>query len=141
MSTDQFGAKICKTTQDCPQVAGYICASTMSWPQRGCGEGEDGCLCEVRFPPEPGGIAIDGGMPMVPDAGPTAPQHYPDTWMNDPVFENMGQFGFRSLHPGGVNFLFGDGSVKFIKDSINRTGVYFALGTAKGNEAISADQF
>ena len=33
-----------------------------------------------------------------------------------------------SAHPGGVNLLFCDGSVKFIKDSINRV-TWWAIGT------------
>jgi prepilin-type N-terminal cleavage/methylation domain-containing protein/prepilin-type processing-associated H-X9-DG protein len=45
-----------------------------------------------------------------------------------------------SRHPGGVNFLLGDGSVKFIKDSINLQ-VWRALGTRAGGEVISADSF
>ena len=74
-----------------------------------------------------------------------------------------------SFHPGGANFGFLDGSVHFIKDSINswtidntsgfplgvsrpspylwviapgtRLGVYQALSTRKGGEVISADQY
>jgi prepilin-type N-terminal cleavage/methylation domain-containing protein/prepilin-type processing-associated H-X9-DG protein len=45
-----------------------------------------------------------------------------------------------SRHPGGVNLLMGDGSVKFIKDSIDRT-TWRALGTIAGGEVISADSF
>jgi prepilin-type N-terminal cleavage/methylation domain-containing protein/prepilin-type processing-associated H-X9-DG protein len=45
-----------------------------------------------------------------------------------------------SKHPGGVNFLAGDGSVKFIKDSINLQ-VWRALGTRNGGEVISADSY
>lgn len=70
VSGDTFGGRFCKKNEDCPGVAGYICASTAIWPQRGCDSDEDGCLCEVRFPPEPGGISIDGGGPVIPDAGP-----------------------------------------------------------------------
>jgi len=45
-----------------------------------------------------------------------------------------------SYHSGGVNTLFGDGSVKFIKDGVSlRT--YRALGTRNGGETISADAY
>jgi prepilin-type N-terminal cleavage/methylation domain-containing protein/prepilin-type processing-associated H-X9-DG protein len=48
--------------------------------------------------------------------------------------------GFKSFHPGGVNFLFGDGSVKFLKNSINRI-TYCGLGSTGGGEVISADAY
>jgi len=46
----------------------------------------------------------------------------------------------NSLHPGGANFLFGDGSVKFVKSSIARR-TYWALGTKAGGEVISSDAY
>jgi prepilin-type N-terminal cleavage/methylation domain-containing protein/prepilin-type processing-associated H-X9-DG protein len=46
----------------------------------------------------------------------------------------------RSYHPGGVNALLGDGSVRFIKSSING-GTWRALGTVAGGEVISSDAF
>jgi prepilin-type N-terminal cleavage/methylation domain-containing protein/prepilin-type processing-associated H-X9-DG protein len=46
----------------------------------------------------------------------------------------------RSDHPGGVNVLLGDGSVRFVKDSTN-LDTWRALGTRNGGEVISADQF
>jgi prepilin-type N-terminal cleavage/methylation domain-containing protein/prepilin-type processing-associated H-X9-DG protein len=52
--------------------------------------------------------------------------------------DNAGQFGFRSLHPGGGNFAFADGSVKFVKETMN-INVYRALATRDMGEAISAD--
>ena len=52
----------------------------------------------------------------------------------------MGQFGFRSNHPGGANFLFGDGTVRFVKETINLT-VYANLSTRSNGEVISADAF
>jgi len=45
-----------------------------------------------------------------------------------------------SYHPGGANFVFGDGSVKFIKDSINMQ-TYWALGTRALGEVISSDAY
>jgi prepilin-type N-terminal cleavage/methylation domain-containing protein/prepilin-type processing-associated H-X9-DG protein len=46
----------------------------------------------------------------------------------------------RSYHPGGVNVLFGDGRVRFIKDTINGI-TWRGLGTLEGGEAISDDQY
>lgn len=45
-----------------------------------------------------------------------------------------------SRHPGGVNALFVDGSVKFIKSTINYT-TWWGLGTIGNGEVISADQY
>ena len=42
----------------------------------------------------------------------------------------------RSHHPGGVNALFGDGSVHFIKDSVDWHN-WRALGTIAGSEVVS----
>ena len=40
----------------------------------------------------------------------------------------------------GSNVLFADGSVKFIKDSVNQR-TWFALGTKAGGEIISSDSY
>ncbi|MHC5542189.1 H-X9-DG-CTERM domain-containing protein, partial [Singulisphaera rosea] len=48
--------------------------------------------------------------------------------------------GFVSLHPGGANFLFADGSVHFLKTSISMA-TYCALGSRNGGEVISADAY
>ncbi len=45
-----------------------------------------------------------------------------------------------SFHSGGTNALFGDGSVRFIKESINVVTLR-ALVTLQGGEVVSADQF
>ena len=44
----------------------------------------------------------------------------------------------RSRHPGGVNLLLGDGSVRFVKDSISLT-TWRALSSRNGGEVISSD--
>ncbi len=46
----------------------------------------------------------------------------------------------RSFHPGGVNALAADGSVKFMKDTINPIS-WRALGTVAGGEVVSASDF
>jgi prepilin-type processing-associated H-X9-DG protein len=48
--------------------------------------------------------------------------------------------GFGSRHPGGSNFVFGDGSVKFIKSSIGPK-VYEHLANRADGEVIDSDQF
>jgi prepilin-type processing-associated H-X9-DG protein len=45
-----------------------------------------------------------------------------------------------SNHPGGVNVCFTDGSVKFIKNSIDLK-TWWALGTRAGGEVVSADAY
>jgi prepilin-type N-terminal cleavage/methylation domain-containing protein/prepilin-type processing-associated H-X9-DG protein len=45
-----------------------------------------------------------------------------------------------SSHPGGVNVLLADGSVRFIKNSISQA-TWFALGTKGNSEVISADSY
>jgi prepilin-type processing-associated H-X9-DG protein len=46
----------------------------------------------------------------------------------------------RSKHPGGVNVGMCDGSVRFIKNSIN-VYIFQSLASAKGNEIVSSDAY
>lgn len=46
----------------------------------------------------------------------------------------------NSNHPGGVNVCFADGSVRFVKDTVDLS-TWRALGTRNGGEVVSADQF
>jgi len=56
------------------------------------------------------------------------------------VATGYGFFTPSSYHPGGVNVVMADGSVKFIKDTIaHRT--WMALGTRAGREVVSSDAY
>ena len=48
--------------------------------------------------------------------------------------------GFSSKHAGGINCAFGDGSVRFVKDSINPK-VFEFLGNRADGELISDEQY
>ncbi len=48
--------------------------------------------------------------------------------------------GFSSRHSGGTNFLFGDGSVRFVKSTIN-LAVYRLLGHRADGEPVSGDLY
>jgi prepilin-type N-terminal cleavage/methylation domain-containing protein/prepilin-type processing-associated H-X9-DG protein len=49
-------------------------------------------------------------------------------------------YAVSSNHPGGANVLMADGSVHFIKDSVNRL-TWWGLGTRNGGEIISSDGY
>ncbi|SIO65595.1 prepilin-type N-terminal cleavage/methylation domain-containing protein/prepilin-type processing-associated H-X9-DG domain-containing protein [Singulisphaera sp. GP187] len=48
--------------------------------------------------------------------------------------------GSRSRHAGGVNTLLGDGSVRFVKNTVNQA-VWIGLNTIGSGEVLSADAF
>jgi prepilin-type processing-associated H-X9-DG protein len=92
-----------------------------------------------------GGVYYSGFTTAMPPnqkiSGPgrTAPMDW------DSVDENDGGPTYMSLsassyHPAGVNALMGDGSVRFMKDSVNPV-TWRALGTIAGNEVLSADSY
>jgi prepilin-type processing-associated H-X9-DG protein len=43
----------------------------------------------------------------------------------------------RSLHPGGVNVLLGDGSVRFVSNNVNLTQAWQPLATIAGGEILA----
>ncbi len=104
-----------------------------------------------------GSVRITGGAFVVP--APNSPADttgavtnacfancmLPPDWLNNAQIpggacNSLGQWGFRGFHPGGVNFAMADGSVRFIKNSINLS-TYRALGTRNLGEVVSSDQY
>jgi prepilin-type N-terminal cleavage/methylation domain-containing protein/prepilin-type processing-associated H-X9-DG protein len=56
-------------------------------------------------------------------------------WDGSNASHNPGQAAARSQHPGGVNVLLGDGSVRFVANGINPT-TWQALATRGGGEVL-----
>jgi prepilin-type N-terminal cleavage/methylation domain-containing protein/prepilin-type processing-associated H-X9-DG protein len=72
-------------------------------------------------------------------AGQTVPMDWDSTDENDggPTYMSLAA---SSKHPGGVNALFADGSVHWVKSTISPV-TWRALGTMGGGEVVSADQY
>ncbi len=56
---------------------------------------------------------------------------------NQPLY---GAITARSYHPGGVNVLLADGSVRFVKTSVD-AATWRSLGSIAGGEVISGDAY
>jgi prepilin-type N-terminal cleavage/methylation domain-containing protein/prepilin-type processing-associated H-X9-DG protein len=80
--------------------------------------------------------SVPGGPPCSPAAwNPSDPTQYTHCYNNQWYYQ-----GFKSFHPGGCNFGFCDGSVKFLKQSIN-VRTYMALSTRAAGEITSSDAY
>jgi prepilin-type N-terminal cleavage/methylation domain-containing protein/prepilin-type processing-associated H-X9-DG protein len=101
------------------------------WPNDIRVTGGTSCVPKLNAPPDTTGNVLNACFATV---------SFPPDWVTVPACQNLGQFGFRSLHPGGGNFAMADGSVRFVKDGIN-VPTYRALATRAGGETIGADQY
>jgi prepilin-type N-terminal cleavage/methylation domain-containing protein/prepilin-type processing-associated H-X9-DG protein len=97
-------------------VASAVVCTNPQWPVRNC---------------EPSNVLV---------LGHTGPVVGEQPWVDVPNYKGAGADDFWSLHPGGCNFLFCDGSVRFIKETVNPT-VFSSLATRASGEIVSADQF
>jgi prepilin-type N-terminal cleavage/methylation domain-containing protein/prepilin-type processing-associated H-X9-DG protein len=92
---------------------------------------------------------------LVYDSNPKNTVSYSATWTSqmpnkpaalsqESAAANPRRLGFAwsasSLHPGGVNSAFADGSVRFIKNSVNPT-TWFAIQTTRNGEVVSSDAY
>jgi prepilin-type processing-associated H-X9-DG protein len=68
------------------------------------------------------------------------PWGHPANWRDPARGINKAPDGFGGPHRGGANFLFADGSARFIKDTVD-TKVFRSLGTPNGGEVINADRY
>jgi len=71
--------------------------------------------------------------------GTQAGTHAPINFMpepNVPWFGWRDQWGFRSRHPGGAHFLWGDGHISYVNETINEI-VYRGISTRAGAELVS----
>lgn len=61
-----------------------------------------------------------------------------DMRLAEPKNVSASDISFGSQHVGGGNFLFVDGGVRFMSDSVDSV-VYQALGTRSGAESVTSD--
>jgi prepilin-type N-terminal cleavage/methylation domain-containing protein/prepilin-type processing-associated H-X9-DG protein len=119
--------------------AGPPWTGASQWPNDSRITGMATCIARLNSPPDTtnallGKCIFQPQMPPFLAANSATPA--------SPLYActNLGQLSFRSLHPGGGNFAMADGSVKFIKNSINLL-TYRGLGTRAGGEVISSDSY
>ncbi len=82
----------------------------------------------IAFPTLTLGNVVMAPNPKVPNCG-----------FSNSYF-SPGMFGLSSFHSGGCNVMFGDGSVRFIKDSVSLQTLW-GLGSRAQGEVVSADSY
>jgi prepilin-type processing-associated H-X9-DG protein len=88
---------------------------------------------------DPGNAFGTSGQPNNPGQPVHETSEWPSTTLSqgDQAGANEEPFSF---HPGGVNALFGDGSVRFIKSTVN-LAAFRAILSLNAGEVVSADSF
>jgi prepilin-type processing-associated H-X9-DG protein len=100
-------------------VPGPLCTKK-GWPVQSC----VGLMFLLMGRSGPSSDIVSGSVPCV----------------NTPNATGSGADGFASMHPGGCQFLFGDGSARFIKETVAQP-VFHALATRAGEEVLGANQY
>lgn len=82
-----------------------------------------------------GGVNYCGNVPALGSVFRFMDAFYP---LNTPATVSSSDNSFGSRHPGGGGFLFADGSVRFVTDTVD-SALYQAWGTRAGGEVASGD--
>jgi len=86
------------------------------------------------------GLQYYRGLPALSTYTHTIPPNYNGFDCGDVTTFNTAHIAARSYHSGGVNVVFADGSVHFVRDSIN-FATWQALGTRSGGEVLDGNAF
>ena len=94
-------------------------------------------LCSQPLPVNGANYSYGGNTWLIPDEWQTLYNHVltPNSRIPDCSDGGHGPKTARSLHPGGVNVLFADGSVHFIANEIDMD-IWRALGSIDGGETV-----
>jgi prepilin-type N-terminal cleavage/methylation domain-containing protein/prepilin-type processing-associated H-X9-DG protein len=87
--------------------------------------------------------ADDGGFSLINTVVPPSSTQWSFACCNFTIYSGCDDglyMSVNSMHPGGANVLYADGSVHFLKSSIS-IKTYWALGTKAGGEVISSDSY
>ena len=88
-----------------------------------------------------GGLGVSYDYPGALLASHSGPSLYEDPMVIHPPNSPLGHTDeMYALHPGGANVLMGDGSVRFVKQSINLL-TWAAMSSRSNGEVISADSY
>ncbi|HEY1067336.1 MAG TPA: DUF1559 domain-containing protein [Pirellulales bacterium] len=80
----------------------------------------------------PGQATVEAGTYVPMNTRPYVAKTEANYW------ERSGLYAFRSINTNGVNFVLGDGAVKFLNVNMDLTA-YRALGSRAGNEVLTTD--
>ncbi len=160
--THQGGCPFCPEPKSAPSDPDTYCCQgwhlgTSNYPQSGW-QDQGGCKSTGMFCRFPQGIAFktaSDGLSNTFLAGETLPklcafhtihsQNFPIAGTQTPLnlvsvlADQLNHFlacGYKSNHPGGVNFVMSDASVQFIEETIDYR-IYNALGSRNGGEVVN----
>ena len=135
------GSSITATRRSCRSTGSPTARATRSASANHCPRSGRTCPCTsiTGRPPAPPSPSISIRMPSPPAPRCAQPNYWECCNAAGCRFSGAAE-GFKSRHPGGANFLFCDGSVKFLKASISMP-TYCALGSRGGGEVVSADSY